>query len=112
MALNSPSLGPCVDCPVAALGYTCLNQSALANNGDPMAPTSPYTDEQMRDFNCDARRAGNESQLARIMNVLAYQTHTSGSPQATDYYVEGDVEAQDSGIGPGLGDPSFTGPYE
>ena len=29
-----------------------------------------------------------------------------------DYYVEGDKEARDPLIGPGLGDPDYTGPYE
>lgn len=56
--------------------------------------------------------AADDPILYRPRNVVAYQTHSIITPVYPTYYVDGDEEAHDPLIGPGVGDPDFTGPYE
>jgi len=92
MPINPAALPKCFDCPIPA-GYDCLHQSISTATATPGSLASYYTDEHVQDAQCALRRAGRTDVLARIMNVLAYQSHMAVTPLATEYYVEGDYEA-------------------
>lgn len=47
----------------------------------------------------------------RAKNFAAWQTVDDPTPLFPTCYVDGDKEAHDPSIGPGEGDPSYTGPY-
>lgn len=49
--------------------------------------------------------------LFAAKNQAAWQTVDTTALFPT-YYVQGDREAHDTGIGPGAGDPTYTGPFE
>ena len=56
-------------------------------------------------------QAADEYAIYQVENVAAYQTHGT-TDLFPDSYVDGDAEAHDPLIGPGVGDPDYTGPYE
>lgn len=56
-------------------------------------------------------QAENTFALFRVKNFAAWQTVNDATPLFPTYYVDGDAEAHDPAVGPGEGDPSYTGPY-
>lgn len=48
----------------------------------------------------------------RAENDQAWRTVDDVTPLFPDAYVDGDKEAHDPAYGPGVGDPTYLGPYE
>lgn len=87
----------CPGCPVeSAIGHPCIHGELQQ---EICVPYVQYA-------------AADDFVLYRPRNFVAIATHDLVTPVMASYYVDGDAEAHDPSIGPGLGDPDYTGPYE
>lgn len=106
----------------SSVGYGGNQTDAYGDQKCPWCPLSGDVDADYVGIEClygDVQQTicgcvmdGDDFAIFRVKNVAAYSTVVGPDPIYQSYYVDGDAEAHDSGVGPDEGDPDYTGPYE